>query len=121
MIGLTFSESLIKADDRKSRRFAATSVRNYSDFTTSNPRRPFLSLTVQFKAVFLKRFFAHGTVFLPARNPWHTAGLSETARACQVRRRMITVNTISTAYYPCVSSIYFEQILFINFVLFSVI
>jgi hypothetical protein len=120
MIGLTFSESLVKVDDRKRRRFSETWGRNYSDFTTSNPRRPLLSLTVLFKTVFLK-IFSHGTVFLPARNPWHTAGASETGRACQMQRRMITANTISAAYYPCVSSIYFEQIPFISFVLFAVI
>jgi hypothetical protein len=63
---MTFSETLIKYD-RKSRRFSEISVRNYSDFTASYPRRPLLSFTILFNAVCLKRF-VHGTVFLAVRN-----------------------------------------------------
>jgi hypothetical protein len=135
MIGLKFSEILVKVDERKSRRFSKISVRNYSDFTASNPRRPLLSLIILFNTVCLKHFCSrHGV--LCREKSCHPAGETENARACQMRR-MITANTIHTAYYtycilyllhtlptayyPCVSSIYFEQIPLTHFVLFSVI
>jgi len=117
---MTFSESRIKVDDRKNRRYSEISVRNCSDFTASNLRRPLVSLTILFNALCLTRFCSlHG---IPCREEsWHCAGEMETARACQMRRRMVVVNNIPRAYYSCVSSINFDQILFINFVLFAVI